>query len=210
MFTLLSVQVLLLLIFFAHTQGRGQANLPTLPEAIELFQLESMNNLRETIRSQESAMAEQRARIAELEGEHVAKDLLIGSMAAENTQLREEFAAKNVDEKERCETEKTQLREEFAAEILEGESRCEKERIEVAHDMERTSAKLQQCESTIIYMGNVMLQNNQTMLETENLLESQANTIKEANEEIKRQRNGSLICEAAANSTALQAETITL
>ena len=211
---MLPVKALLLLIFFAPSLIRGQANLPTLPQAIELFQLESMNNLRETIQRQEGAMAEQGARIAELEGEHVAKDLLIGSMAVENTQLREEFAAKNVEEKDRCETEKTQLREDFAAEILEGESRCENERIEVenqnTHDMERRSAKLQQCESTVVYMGNVMLQNNQTMLKTQNLLESQANTIKEANQEIKRQRNGSLICEAAANSTALQAETITL
>ena len=55
-----------------------------------------------------------------------------------------------------------------------------------------------------------MLQNNQGMLEGQRLLESQAKTIKEANEEIKRQKDGLLICEAAANSTVLQAETITL
>merc|ERR1719239_637074 len=68
--------------------------------------------------------------------------------------------------------------------------------------------KLQQCESTVLYMGNVMLQNNQGTLEGQRLLESQANTIKEANKEIKRQRDGLLICEAAANSTAVQGETI--
>ena len=79
---MLPVQALLHLIFFAPPLTRGQANLPTLPEAIELFQLESMNNLRETIRSQEGVLAEQQERTAELEGEHVAKDLLIGSMAA--------------------------------------------------------------------------------------------------------------------------------
>ena len=42
------------------------------------------------------------------------------------------------------------------------------------------------------------------------LLEAQATTIKEANEEIKRHQNVSLICEAAANTTALQAETIAM
>ena len=262
----------------------GQAeDLPTLPEAIQLFQLESMNNLRQTIQSQEGVIRDQVTRIAELEGMLEDKDLLIVSMTAEGrrekalcetekaqltedfaaekekekkqcdaeisecqaektrvreefaakneeekekceaekeqyvlekTQLEEEFTAKNVEEKERCQAEKTQLRAEFANQILEKETKCEEARMEVesetTQESERMGTKLQHCKSTIIYMGNVMLQNNQGMLEGQRLLESQAKTIKEANEEIKRQRDGLLICEAAANSTVLQAETISL
>ena len=262
----------------------GQAeDLPTLPEAIQLFQLESMNNLRQTIQSQEGVIRGQVTRIAELEGILDDKDLLIVSMTAEGrrekalcetekaqltedfaaekekekeqcdaeiskcqaektrvreefaakneeekekceaekeqyvlekTRLEEEFSAKNVDEKERCQAEKTQLRAEFANQILEKETKCEEARMEVesetTQESERMGTKLQHCKSTIIYMGNVMLQNNQGMLEGQRLLESQAKTIKEANEEIKRQRDGLLICEAAANSTVLQAETISL
>ena len=41
-------------------------------------------------------------------------------------------------------------------------------------ESERLETKLQQCEITTVYMGNVMLQNNQGMLEGQRLLESQA------------------------------------
>jgi len=261
----------------------GQEDLPTLPEAVQLFQLESMNELRQTIQSQESVIRDQETRIAELEKTLEDKDLLIVSMTAEGrrekaqcetekarlredfaaekeeereqcdaeiakleteeTQVREELAAKNkkekkeceaekeryvmektqlaeecaaqkVEEKEQCEAQKTQLRAEFANQILENEAKCEEARMEVEiqtnQESERMGTKLHQCKSTIIYMGNVMLQNNQGMLEGQRLLEAQANTIKEANEEINRQRDSLFICEAAANSTVLQAETIAL
>ena len=205
---------LLLLILSSPPITAGQANLPTLPEAIQLFQLESMNNQREMIKSQERVITDQRARIAELEGELAAKNLLIGSTTAENTRLREEFAVKSVDEKEQCETEKAQLRAEFSGEMVEEEAKCEEKRTELksqnTQEMERVVTKLQQCKSTNVYMGNVILQHNKVMLEGQDLLESQANTIKEANEELKIQHNGSSICETAANSTLLQAETITL
>ena len=210
---MLTAQAMLLLIFLLP-RTTGQANLPTLPEAIQLFQLESMNNLRETIQSQEKEITEKKLQIVELKEEITAQDLLIGSITAENTQLREEFAAKSVDESEQCETEKTQLRTELAGEILKGETKCGEKRMEIEslnkREQERIGTTLQQCESTILYMGNVMLQHNKVMVESHNLLESQADTIKEANEEIKRRQNVPLICETAAKSTVLQAETITL
>ena len=122
---------------------------------------------------------------------------------SELAELRGELAAKIAEEKQRCETEKTQLAEEFAEERLESES-------ENAQELERAETKLQQCQSTIDYMGGVMLQSNKVMLEEQTLLASHANTIQEANEEIKRQRNITLICEVAANTTALQSDTISL
>ena len=44
----------------------GLATLPTLPEAIQLLQLESINDLKETILDQESVITEQEAKIAKL------------------------------------------------------------------------------------------------------------------------------------------------
>ena len=57
-------------------------------------------------------------------------------------------------------------------------------------ELEKMKTKVVQSEITIVYMTNVMLQNNKVSKETQGLLEAQANTIKEANAEIKRQRNG--------------------
>merc|ERR1711971_1068336 len=200
-----------------------EVDLPTLPEAIQLFQLESMNKLRQTIQSQEEAISEKQTRIEELGRALADKDLLIVSMTeegrrqmaqceTEKTQLEAKFTAENVEEAEQCEAEKTQLKAEFANQILEKDTKCEEARVEIesqtTQESERMDTKLGQCESTIVYMGNVMLQNNQGMLEGQTLLESRANTIKESNKEIKRQRDGLLICETAANSTALQGETI--
>merc|ERR1711971_470878 len=99
--------------------------------AIQLFQLESMNKLRQTIHNQEGVIIEKQTRIEELEGALAEKDLLIVSMTAEGrkekeqwetekTRLEEEFAARNEEEKERCdaemaqcEIEKTDLEKEF-------------------------------------------------------------------------------------------------
>ena len=243
----------------------GEADIPTLPEAIQLFQLESMNKLRQTIQIQEGVITEQQTRMEALEEaladksreilrcetDHTSEVRRLSSTCeTEKTSLKEEFAEENEEktrqcdaemaqceaakalltevftgekeeEKERCdagmaqcEAEKTQLEEEFQNQILEKETKCEEARMEIesktTQESERLETKLQQCEITTVYMGNVMLQNNQGMLEGQRLLESQANAINEANEEIKRQREGLLICEAATNSTVLQAETITL
>ena len=75
---------------------------------------------------------------------------------------------------------------------------------------ERCDEEKAQCEATVVFMADVMLQNNQLLVESQNLLEAQGNTIKEANEEIKRQMNSSSICQAAADSSAPQAKTIAL
>ena len=63
--------------------------------------------------------------------------------------------------------------------------------------LEKVENKLDQCESTNEYMGKVMLQNNKVMLWGLNLLASQAEKIREVNEELQTKRNG---CEAARNS----------
>ena len=192
----------------------GQADIPTLPEAIQLFQLESMNKLRQTIQEQESVIAEQQERIAELENDVVALDEVMDALSDEFTQLREDFEAKTVDTKLICEAEKAHLREEFALEILTTEAKYEEERRSIenknSQESERMSTKLHQCEITIVYMGNVMMQINEVMSHRQSLVEAQATTIREADEEIERQRKGSFICEAAARTAALQAEAIAL
>ena len=140
---------------------RGRTNLPTLPEAIRLFQVESTNKLIQTIQDQESVIAEQQARIAELENDgcHTSRVLWdVGDIGG--------------------------------------------------LELKRMTTKLEQCESTVVYMGNVMVQVNKVMSERQSLVEAQAAIIREAGEEIGRQKNGSLVCEAAANTTTLQAEEI--
>ena len=157
---MVAVRALLLILLSAPTI-RGRTNLPTLPEAIRLFQVESTNKLRQTIQDQESVIAEQQARIAELENDgcHTSRVLWdVGDIGG--------------------------------------------------LELKRMTTKLEQCESTVVYMGNVMVQVNKVMSERQSLVEAQAAIIREADEEIGRQKNGSLICEAAAKTTTLQAEEI--
>ena len=181
----------LLLIISSAAKGQ-EANLPTLPKAIQLLQLESMNELRVTIQDQEVIIADQQAKIAKLEQDLGVKDELVVTLRAEKSQLTEESAQRVLDSKSQCEEEKIEL-----------ESQKMKE-------LEKMKTKVGQSKTTIVYMTNVMLQSNEVSKEMQGLLEAQATTIKEANEEIKRYQNVSLISEAAANTTALQAETIAM
>ena len=171
-----------------------------------------MNKLRQTIQDQESVIAEQQTRIAELENDVEGLEEVTDILSKEFTQLRKEFEVKAEEAKELCEAEKAHLEEEWDLEFKKREEDCEGERTSIenknSQELERMNTKLDQCESTIVYMGNVMVQINEVMSERQSLVEDQASTIREADEEMKRQRNGSLICEAAANATALQAETI--
>jgi len=171
-----------------------------------------MNKLRQTIQDQESVIAEQQARIAYLENDVAGLEETMDMLSVEFTQLRKEYEAKTVEAKEICDTEKAHLREECDMKILTRETKCEEERTSIesqnSQESERMSSKLDQCESTILYMGNLMVQIDEVMSERQSLVEAQATTIREADEEIKRERNRSLICEAAANTTALQAEAI--
>ena len=71
---MVAVRALLLILLSAPTI-RGRTNLPTLPEAIRLFQVGSTNKLIQTIQDQESVIAEQQARIAELENDVATLDV---------------------------------------------------------------------------------------------------------------------------------------
>jgi len=187
------VQLLLLLIFSAPLVIAGQTDQPSIPEAIKLFQLGIVNKLRKTVQDQENVISEQQAKIAKLEEENTKMDETINLITEENSQLREEFAAKTMEATESCETEKSHLREEFDLEILTRMEKCEEEKTDVESDhsqeLERMRSKLEQCESTVQYMGELMVQSNQGLFETQNLTEN----IKEAEEETNRQWNGSLI-----------------
>jgi len=202
----------LFLLFSALHATTGQTPLPTLPDAVRLFQLDSMNKLKEAVREQEGIIAENQAKIAELEADSVSKDELIASTTAENNRFQqtvreqENIIAENrgrIAGLEAANARKgeviadiTARNNQLAKDIVDGRKKCKEEK--------------SQCETTVVYMVDVMLHNNKVMEENQNLLEAQANTIREATEEIRRQRNSSLICEAASSSTAPQANTITL
>ena len=170
---------MLLLLMFSAPPIAGQTDQPSLPEAIKLFQLEIMNKLRKTVQDQENVISEQQSKIAKLEGENTKMDETINFIT------------------ESCQAEKTHLKEEFDFEILTRMGRCEEERTEVENDhsqeLERMRIKLQQCESTVQYMGELMVQSNQGTSESQNLTEAELGNIKEAEEEINRRWNGSLI-----------------
>ena len=106
------VQLLLLLVFSAPPIA-GQNNSLLLPEVIQLFQLDTMNKLRQTIKDQERVISAQEEKMAMLEDENASMDETIGVLKAEYTQLREEFSARTAEANESCEAEKTHLREEF-------------------------------------------------------------------------------------------------
>jgi len=186
------VQLLLLLVFSAPPIA-GQNNTPTLPEVIQLFQLDAMNKLRQTIEDQERVISAQEEKMAMLEDENASMDETIDVLKAEYTQLREEFSARTAEANESCDAEKTHLREEFDLEILTREKQCEEES-EHWQELERVRSELQRCESNVLHMGNLMVQSNQVMPERQSLVEAESENIKEAKEEINRQQlNDSLI-----------------
>ena len=93
--TMSPIKSLCILALCAPLVTSGETNLPTLPEAIELFQLETVNDLRRTIARQEEVIEEQQARIKELEEESKSKDAMIDSKTTEIARLRENFAKNN-------------------------------------------------------------------------------------------------------------------
>ena len=145
------VQLLLLLIFSAPPTA-GQNSSLSLPEVIQLFQLDTMNKLRQTIQDQESVISEQQKKMAKLEDENAKMDETIDLLTAEFTQLREDFSAKTAEANKSCEAEKTHMREEFDLEMLTREKQCEE-----GEELESMRRELQQCESTVLYMGNKAL-----------------------------------------------------
>ena len=123
---------LLLLLFFSASPITGHPKPPSLPEAIQLFQMEMMNQMMQTMRDQEGVISEQQVKIAKLEDENAG---------------------------------------------------CQ--------ELERMRSRLQQCESTVLYMVNLMVQNN------EDTVEAELGTIDEVHsvtgkEEINGRWNGSL------------------
>lgn len=186
------VQLLLLLVFSAPPIA-GQNNTPTLPQVMQLFQLDTMNKLRQTIEDQERVISAQEEKMAMLEDENASMDETIDVLTAEYTQLREEFSARTAEANESCEAEKTHLREEFDLEILTREKQCEEES-EHWKELERVRSELQQCESNVLHMGNLMVLSNQVTPKRQSLVEAESENIKEAKEEINRQQwNDSLI-----------------
>ena len=176
------VQLLLLLVFSVPPIA-GQNNTLSLPEVIQLFQLDTMHELRQTIHDQESIISEQQAKIAKLEVKNARVDETIDFLAAEYSKLMDEFVDKfSKEADESCDAEKFHLREEFGLEILTMEKQCEEER-EHRQELERVRSELQKCESTVLYMGNLMVQSSQ-----QNLVEAESENIKEAKEEINRQQ----------------------
>ena len=85
-----------------HTAGNSQeAELPSLPEAVRLLQLDTINDLRQTNKELENIITEKDSQIAKLEVENSEKDESIGNLTSTASQLRQDILAK-MSEIEQC------------------------------------------------------------------------------------------------------------
>ena len=188
------------------TAAMSQLRQDILDKVSEKEQCDTMSH------TKDDAIVEHLARIAELEMEKRVQLLLIANKTEEIAHLREDFAAKEEEEKKQCEAEKTHLSEAFAAKSLEDKAACKKEidesKSRQALESEMTSTKLKQRENFISFMSDAMLHDNLMRSKVQKLTQSQALQIKEANESLKRQRDAYLTCESVANTTAVQGEAI--
>merc|ERR1712013_620472 len=267
---MLVVQGFCVLILSGLSSTGEETELPSLPEAVRLLQLDTVIHLRQTNKEQENIISAKDSQIAKLEVRNAGKDETIGNLTATTSQLKEDardkvlekeqcdnmsqtkdeaivehlakiaelemekrdqllllankteeiaqlkgdFKAKMKEKKKQCEAEETHLSDTFALKSMEEEANCKKEIAESesqhALKFEETSAELKQHESFISFMSDVMLHDNLMRLKVQKLTESQALQIKEANENLKRQMDAYLTCESAANTTAAQAETISM
>merc|ERR550532_1336477 len=112
------------------------------------------------------------------------------------------------------ESEKTQIREDFAKKQMERDGSCQDEKREIEDlknkELDEISERLNKSEMRVTYMSEVMLHSNQVMEEQENLLKVQAGAIQEFNEEVNTGRNCSTLLGAAADRISLQEEAINL
>lgn len=132
--------------------------------------LEIISKLKQTVQDQESIISTQQAKISKFEDKNAGMEQTID-------QLKEEFAVKTEEAKESCESEKSHLREEFDLEILTREEERRSNESEQKQELERMRRKLQQCESTGLYMSN----------QTQNLVEAESENIDETKEEINEE-----------------------
>merc|ERR1711934_70403 len=157
-----SVPLSLFLVLFVQTTT-GELSLPSLPEAVQLLQLETIRGLEQTILEKEDENRRLQEMIQSVEMEKDA--------ATHNNTMLEEEMERILSERENV--------------IGELESRLQFKNKE----LDEISERLDQSEKTVTYMGEVMLHSNQVMEEQENLLKVQADAIHELNEEVNMGRN---------------------
>merc|ERR1712179_146586 len=156
-----SVPISLYLVLFVKTTI-GELSLPSLPEAVQLLQLETIRGLEQTILAKEDENRRLQEMIQSVEMEKDA--------ATHNNTMLEEEMERILSERENV--------------IGELESRLQFKNKE----LDEISERLDQSEKTVTYMGEVMLHSNQVMEEQENLLKVQADAIHELNEEVNMGR----------------------
>merc|ERR1712037_956290 len=178
-----SVPISLFLVLFVKTTI-GELSLPSLPEAVQLLQLETIRGLEQTILAKEDENRRLQEMIQSVEMEKDA--------ATHNNTMLEEEMERILSERENV--------------IGELESRLQFKNKE----LDEISERLDQSEKTVTYMGEVMLHSNQVMEEQENLLKVQADAIHEFNEEVNMGRNCSTLLGATADRITLQEEAINL
>merc|ERR1712130_778434 len=195
--------LLFLVLFVQACTAAGEPTLPSLSEAVQLLQLETIRGLEQTIleKEDENRRLEEIIRNVEMEKEAVTHN---------NTMMEEE----NVKRMFTMESEKTQMREEFVKMQMERDAGCQDEKREIEDiknkELDEISERLDQSEMIVTYMSTVMIHSNQMVEEQENLLKVQAGVIQEFNEEVEVGKNCSTLLGAAADRIFLQEEAINL
>merc|ERR1712037_221824 len=207
-----SVPISLFLVLSVKTTI-GELSLPSLPEAVQLLQLETIRGLEQTIleKEDENRRLEERIRSVEMEKEGVThnntmmeeemerilsdrenvigelesrlqfleKDGTVGELEERIQGLemeKAEIEKLNVMEKEESvqrmvamESEKTQMREDFAKKQMERDGSCQDEKREIEDlknkELDEINESLNQSEMTVTYMGEVMLHSSQVVEE---------------------------------------------
>ena len=99
---MLTVQGFFVLILSAVVFTSEEKEVTSLPQAVRLLQLRTINHLKQTNKEQESVISEKESQIAKLEVENDEKDGTIGNLTSTASQLIQDTQNKEL-EKEQCE-----------------------------------------------------------------------------------------------------------
>ena len=192
----------------------GQECLPSLPEAIRLFDVENREEMQTTMRKQEALVKEmEEQRMEDLkvreEQEQTIHELLESIEEKEARHRRElgmlanQIDSLTMEHAQQLEVEQSRL-------LSEKEDLVKQMKAEHEEEMKKAEEDLSRSQNFINYLGRIMLNSQQKMEEQQQLIETQADTIMEKMETLTEYRNISMAEADLAKTMLLQTETIRL
>ena len=196
----------------------GQECLPSLPEAIRLFDVENREEMQTMMKEQEALVKEmEEQRMEDLKMQEGQEQRILGLLES----IKEE-KAKHTRELRMLETRHANqinsLNMNHAQKLEEEQNRLLSEKDDVMKqmktdhekEMKKAEEDLRRGQNFINYLGRIMLNSQQKMVEQQQLIETQADTIVEKMEALTEYRNNSEAETDFAKTMLLQTETIGL